>query len=357
MKKWADYLFVIGRPFSPFYSLVMCFRAFLYRRNILKRHQLSVPVVSVGNLTMGGTGKTPMVLHLAKLLDKHGFKPAVVSRGYGGKSREVVDIVSDGETIFLPAKISGDEPRFLAENLAGIPVLIGRKRVEVGRKAIADYGVKTIILDDGFQHLAVERRLDLVLFSGHELIGNGFVFPGGVLRESFAALKRAHAFVITGICEGEDPRADDLVSDLGKRFPGRPVFYAPYQMENIYQIKHKKKYTTGAELPGPLLAFCGLANPKSFRTTLEQNKIIITDFKVFRDHHEYSQEDLQLLFDEACLKGACGLITTEKDGVKLEPIMPAGLNIFILKASLAIREDLDGFVLKKVQTALAMKNI
>ena len=192
--KTNTFYFALGRPFSPIYSLAMRLRETLYRRGVLQSFRLSVPVISVGNLTMGGSGKTPMVQYLARLLQRHGFHPAVISRGYGGTANAKVNTVSDGSSVLLDAATAGDEPRFLAETLPGVPVLTGIVRRMPAQRAV-EMGADVLLLDDGFQHLQIVRDVNLVLFNTDRLAGNSRVFPGGDLREPVIALHqigRAH---------------------------------------------------------------------------------------------------------------------------------------------------------------------
>ena len=159
-----DFYYSLGRPFSPLYSAAMRLREKLYQKNIFKSTAFDVPVISVGNLTLGGTGKTPMVQFLARLLLDNGFRPAIISRGYGGATKERINIVSDGKEIFLDASYVGDEPRMLAESLPGVPVLTGIVRKLPAAEAVR-MGANVLLLDDGFQHMAIRRDLDIVLFN------------------------------------------------------------------------------------------------------------------------------------------------------------------------------------------------
>ena len=174
--------FMLGRPLAPLYSLAMLARAQGYRRGLFASHKMPVPVISVGNLLMGGTGKTPLVQYLAQLLQNEGWKPAIISRGYGGRAKDRVNVVSNGQQVLLDAVQAGDEPLLLAESLPGVPVLTGIVRHLPAREAIA-MGADVLVLDDGFQHLAVQRDVNLVLFNADRLAGNSRVFPGGELRE------------------------------------------------------------------------------------------------------------------------------------------------------------------------------
>lgn len=341
-----DDLFCIGRPLAPLYGLAMRARAALYKSGVLACHRLPVPVISVGNLTMGGTGKTPMVLHLARLLAGAGRRVAVVSRGYGGRAKGPVNVVSDGKVLYLPAEMAGDEPRLLAENLGGVPVLTGVRRAVVGAAAIANLGADIILLDDGFQHLAVHRDLDLVLFSASGLLGNGRVFPGGPLREPFAALARAHAFVITGVDTTTNSRVLEFQSLLQREFPGKPVFMAGYRGAGIMRLTAAGAVAAMPRETGRLFAFCGLAKPDAFQGSLLGAGLDIAGFQVFPDHHPYTPRDLTVLAQKALAAGATGLITTEKDAVKLTGALSSPMPLSFLKVTMDVAEGFDRFVLK-----------
>lgn len=192
-------IYPLGRPFSPVYALVMRIRAACYAKGLLRRYRPPVPVISIGNLTMGGTGKTPAVISVCLSLQQWGYRPAVISRGYGGRPAAPVNIVSDGTTFFLPAGICGDEPRLLAEALPGVVVITAKKRSLGAQAAIKKYQCNILVLDDGFQHLAMARDLDIVLLAKDAPLGNGRVFPGGPLRESHSALARANLLVVTSL--------------------------------------------------------------------------------------------------------------------------------------------------------------
>ncbi len=164
MLKKLNILFTLGRPFSPLYGAAMQAREKLYRSGTLKSHSLPVPVISIGNLVLGGTGKTPTVHYVAKLLKKAGMSPAIISRGYGGSANNPVNIVSDGHKLLLSPEVAGDEPYMLAQMLPQLPVITGSKRINPCTCAIEKFGANILILDDGFQHMAVSRDINLVLF-------------------------------------------------------------------------------------------------------------------------------------------------------------------------------------------------
>jgi len=344
MKQLFAILFLIGRLFSPLYSLVMVLRAYLYRENILlKSQRLSVPVFSVGNLTLGGTGKTPMVRYVTRLSLDRGLRPAIVSRGYGGKAAGKVNIVSDGAKMLLSPDMAGDEPFMLAEALPGVPVLTGPERVRVARHAIREFGVNCIVMDDGFQHLAVRRDLDLVLFSARTLLGNGRVFPGGPLREPVSALGRAHGFVITGVDSGNRTKVEDFQRWLQGAFPGKPVFAGEYLPTGIWHSRQDKTCTLAEARKMMVFAFAGIANPDSFRQTLRQEGFSLAGFKEFKDHYAYTAQDVAALVATALAQGAQALIATEKDFVKLRPFF-GEFPILALTIELRMDQSFDQFL-------------
>lgn len=336
MKIDKEMAFRLGRPLSPLYGALMKLRAAAYRHGWLASAKLPVPVVSVGNLTMGGTGKTPLVMALARLLLASGRRPAVVSRGYGGAAKEAVNLVSDGRHLLLDAATAGDEPRLLAEALPGVVVATGVRRSRVAHFVSTELGVDFIILDDGFQHLGVRRDLDLVLFKGPDYLGNGRVFPGGDLREPVTALARAQAFVLTGSSPDGMEGEGDFRHWLEERFPGRPVFSADYQAGELQPGNARAQAAPGAR--GKLLAFCGLARPETFRQMLVGQGHELVGFRAFPDHHPYSPGDLRELGREAEKSGAAALVTTAKDLVKLRRL-DCPWPLYILPVELRLPES------------------
>ena len=311
--------FTLGRPFSPLYSLAMRARELCYQRGFFATHHMGAPVISVGNLLMGGTGKTPLVQYLARSLSQSGWKPAIISRGYGGEAQNRINIVSDGEKLLLEANQAGDEPRFLAETLPGIPVLTGVVRRLPARRAL-DMGANLLLLDDGFQHLPIKRDVDLVLFNADKLAGNSRVFPGGELREPISALFRATAFILTAVTRRNKERAELFAELLQKKFPGRPVYLLSYNPSAAVQLgpDDTRQVMSLHDLPqGPAFAFCGIARPEVFFQTLRQQGVdTVKDFPL-RDHQPYSQRLISTLINQAQSCNAHYCITTEKDLVKL----------------------------------------
>ncbi|MCF8070373.1 MAG: tetraacyldisaccharide 4'-kinase [Desulfobacterales bacterium] len=339
-------LYFMGRPFSPLYSAIMKAREAMYSRGIKRSHKLDIPVISVGNLTMGGTGKTPVVALLASLLQQEGFKPAIISRGYGGTAGNKVNVVSDGKEIFLEAKDAGDEPCFLAKRLPGIPVLTGIVRILPCRHAAKQLGCNVLILDDGFQHLAVKRDLDLVLFSAAALAGNSRVFPGGDLREPISALKRCHAFIITGVTDSLRERCVNFRKLLQLRFPDKPVFFTSYQPVGATSLTNDTTQDLST-LPVPLYGFCGIAQPQLFQKILETHNITLSGFMPLKDHQPFTPTLLKKISTQAEKSGAKGLITTEKDLTKLQKDN-FHLPCFALQMEVQAEQDFNSFIEEKM---------
>lgn len=344
MSNRLNLLFSLGRPFSPLYGLAMKVRENCYARGLFRSHSLPVPVISVGNLVLGGTGKTPTVIYLAKLLQARGYRPAIISRGYRGKAKGRTNTVSDGSGILLDPRQAGDEPYMLARSLPGVPVLTGKLRLHPGRWAVEQLHADILILDDGFQHLALKRDIDLALFDGSTLAGNSRVFPGGVLREPVSALQRCSAFVLTGITEHNRQQAGRFGDLLRSRFGAKPVFYSSL---GHYALRNPAGTAATASAHKVFFGFCGIANPKRFKESLRTMGIAQAGFMSLPDHISYSQT----LVDEICARalaaGATHLVTTAKDHVKIERLRLA-LPLEILEIAAQHESAFDEFILKSI---------
>jgi tetraacyldisaccharide 4'-kinase len=314
---------------SLLYAATVRIRASLYRFGIFRHHRLSRPVISVGNLTVGGTGKTPAVISLAAFFKSKGFRPAVLSRGYAGRSSSPVNVVSDGEHVLAGPEQSGDEPSMMAASLPDIPVLTGRKRFLSGMYAIDRLSADVLILDDGFQHLGLERDFEVVLLNADAPFGNGYLIPRGPLRESKQALKRADAIVLTG-AEGASDNTIAWERDLQSLCPDIPVLKAVYHLTGLIKNK-KERYPVEFLNDKRVLAFCGIANPGSFRRSLENAGACIDSFIVFPDHYHYSEKDIQSVCGKADAVKVEMIVTTEKDGVKLTGYPDFFQHIFLLR--------------------------
>jgi tetraacyldisaccharide 4'-kinase len=344
MSNLLNTMFFFGRPFSPLYSALMRIRSRMYRNGLLKSVRLRVPVISIGNLTMGGTGKTPLVRYIAEILQKNGYVPAIISRGYGGKANCRINVVSDGTSLLLDARQAGDEPRLLAESLPGIPVVTGRLRMYPCLYAIENFGADILLLDDGFQHMAVVRDLDLVLFNASTPAADLRVFPGGLLREPLSALSRADAFILTGSKGLMTTDAGEIADFLRAHFSETPI------IPSMYTPSSCRLHGTAfpwESLPVPLYGFCGIAEPSRFLHTLNSCDLQLNGFTALKDHEPYSIETITKITRSAQTSGAKGLITTEKDRVKLSSCS-FPLPLFDLSMTVRMPDGFTDFLLRRI---------
>jgi tetraacyldisaccharide 4'-kinase len=300
-------------PFAMLYGAITRSRLSLYRRGMLKPAKLGAPVISIGNLTMGGTGKTPLVGYVCRLAAASGRKPCVLTRGYARENPSRRVLVSDGTNVIAGEREAGDEPYLLAQNLQGIAAVVSdANRVAAGEWAIRQLGCNVFVLDDGFQHLQLERDLNILTVDATNAWGNGKLLPRGILREPVEGLRRADCVVITRADQCETVNA--LISEIKSLAPTVPVFTS--------RMKYKalRSLATGEvieKVPTPVTAFSAIGNAGSFRRQLEAAGIEATEFVQFRDHHRYSQADIDSLIEKARTARAECLITTAKDAVKL----------------------------------------
>ncbi len=313
-----------------------------------KRKSLPGFVVSIGNLTTGGTGKTPAVHMLAEWACAQGFRVAVLSRGYGGRHRKGVLEVSDGETVFAGPEDAGDEPFLLAKKLRGIPVLTAKDRYSAGLLARRKHDSNFFILDDGFQHLTLKRDLDMVLLDAATPFGNGHLLPRGPLREPKSHLKRADAFIIT---RSHGPTGDgEIMAFCRKKFPHKPLFRSAHQPKTVV-FPHSGKIFSSEHLKGMgVVAFAGIARPDVFKRTLTELGAEIRLFRRFRDHHTFTNQDILDLVRQKEALGADCLITTEKDWVRVERFVPHVSDMAYLTITFTLSPAPDAF-LQMVKTA------
>ncbi len=309
-----------------------------YRWGVLPTGRLPCPVISVGNLTLGGTGKTPMVELVVRTLQELGAVPAVLSRGYGRTTRGV-QVVADGTGVRAEARTGGDEPRLLAERLPGVPVVVGENRYEAGRIAVERGGVTALVLDDGFQHRTLAKDLEILVVSGRAPWGNARVFPRGTLREPLSAIGRAQAVVVT------NPVAPETIAEVTavvrRHHPTAPVLAARYELEEASEPLRGRRVPV-AELAGRrLLAFAGLGSPEGFAHTVDATGIRRVGFVEFPDHHWFTPADVAELARDARAAGAQGLVTTEKDWVRMREVAPPPLPIWVLPVRLVIETRLE----------------
>lgn len=320
-------------PPALVYRGLIGFRSLLYDRRILPIHHLPCPVISIGNITVGGTGKTPTVITIAKLLAASGWRPAVLSRGYGGHAKSPVNIVSDGEKLLLPPAEAGDEPVLMARKLPGIPVLAGPERHLTGQAAIDRFGTNVLILDDAFQHRQLHRDFDIVLLDGRYPLGNGSILPAGPLREPADALRRADCLLFTG----ETTRTEDPWCTWKAWIPDKiPYYTGEHRPQKLIHAASENAYSLDRLREKRICAFAGIARPEAFRRSIETLGGNLTSFLAFPDHHGYTEKDIYAIGETAKKDQADFIVTTEKDGVKLDRYPDLKEQIYLLQISMAI---------------------
>jgi tetraacyldisaccharide 4'-kinase len=320
------------------YRMALRVRDLAYRGGILRTGRLPCPVVSVGNLTLGGSGKTPTVELAVRTLRELGAAPAVISRGYGRQSRGV-RVVADRDGVRADARTAGDEPRLLAERLPGVVVVVGENRHEAGRVAVEAHGATALVLDDGFQHRTLAKDLEILVVQAGAPWGNARVFPRGMLREPLAGLARADAVLVTNPA---DAGRVEAVAATVRRFNGRaPVLAASYQHEEAIETRSGRRAPV-TELAGRrLMAFAGLGSPQGFADTLDAAGVRRAGLAEFPDHHWFTAADVRELVRDAHAAGAEGLVTTEKDWMRLRDLPPPPLPLWVLPVRLVLERGHD----------------
>lgn len=288
----------------------------LYDRGWLRPRRLPCPAVSFGNLTVGGTGKTPITLHCARALRDAGLAVGVVSRGYGRRGGRGALLVSDGRAILADARSAGDEPCLIARGAPGVRVAVGADRERAARLLLEPAPPDVLLLDDAFQHRSVARDLDVLLVDGVEPFGNGKILPFGPMREPAAAVARAGALVVTRGDGGCPAALRDL---LERHHPNVPLFHARLAPGRF--VPPRGEPVAAARLAGAAaLAFSGIARPDRFEADLESIGLRLVARRRFPDHHLYTPGDLDTLAAETRRSGAEVVVTTEKDLVRLGPL-------------------------------------
>lgn len=300
------------------YGLLQAGRVRAYQKGVMVRSwQADCPVVAVGNLTTGGTGKTPMVAWLGRFFLKRNIRLAIVSRGYKQQSRAPITLVADPDGRILGAPEAADEAVLLAHELPGATILTGANRRRLIHHATQYLGCRLILMDDAFQHVQVRRDLDLLLLDAHNPLGNGRVLPGGLLRESPPAMARAHAILVTRAVKEEDRVA--TTSMIHHFAPGMPTAHCYHEPLHWIRVSDGQILPLDALKDQQMVAFCGIAHPESFRTTLRDLQVSLVDFTSYPDHHVVTASEMRQLEMVALTHGATGLVTTQKDWVKIPP--------------------------------------
>ena len=347
-------LFTISRV----YRRVVQFRHWLYDKGVYRRNPLGCLVVSIGNLTCGGTGKTPVVEVFAKSLTRNGRKVAILSRGYKSKDRTFLQkllmlnkskknevpprIVSDGESLLLNSSMAGDEPYMLASNLKDVIVLVDKDRVKSGRYAIAEYGVDTLILDDGFQYLPLKSHINIVLVDSTLPFHNHHVLPRGLLREPIKNIRKADYIFLTKSNGGNQIR--HLKKFLEHHNRHAEIIECTHREQYLEEVFNKENRQPLSMLKDMKIAsISAIANPKSFEDKLTNLGADLVYTKSYADHHAYTQQEVINFLNKAKEAGASIILTTEKDAVRFPRLVRIDIPVYFLRVEIDILSGYESF--------------
>ncbi len=308
-----------------------------YGRGWLKSRRLDRPVISIGNLSVGGTGKTPLVIRVAQILIARGLKPCILTRGYGRANNSDLMVIAPGAERRPNAREAGDEPTMLAGALPTVPVLISSDRTRAGILAEERFRVDAHILDDGFQHLALERDLDIVLIDVTQEFCAGAVLPAGRLREPPSAVTRADVVLLTRTELGDPAPVEAEVRAIN---PHARIFHCSTALAGFVNPFDGRKVPPSDILGKPVMAFCGIGNPRAFISDLRQWGVKVVGELSFPDHHFYSLQDVRRILSRFRQIGAEALVTTRKDALRLpaSPELRSGERIVVCEVRLEIKE-------------------
>jgi len=333
---------------SQFYFLAIKGRWLFYRFKLVPQTRMPCTVISVGNITWGGTGKTPAVIVLSKLIREMGKRVAVLSRGYRRSKKKdkknKMSIVSDGKKLLLSSRKAGDEPYLLARNLPDVPIIVGKNRINSGKYAIERFASEVVVLDDGFQYWPLNRDIDIVTIDCLNPYGNGYLIPRGSLREPWSHLSRADIFLLTRVNFVSRDDLQRIIGDLGKVNPRSIILESVHRPKYLQGTFSGEKKSLDFIKGKKVVAFSSIGNPCSFEKTLEDLGAKIVKIFRFPDHHDYQENDLgkiEATYRIDLEKGEVLAVTTEKDGVRLERVISretdrALWEIWVLKIELEI---------------------
>jgi tetraacyldisaccharide 4'-kinase len=341
-----NFLKVILYPFIPVYAFIIWLRNFLFDKNIFKTRSVNAKVFSVGNITFGGSGKTPVTIYLTNLLKVKGYKVGILSRGYGRKSKGYV-LVSDGNKFLTSVDKSGDEIYHTALDCS-VPAAVSENRVKGAERLIGDTGVNTIVLDDAFQHRWIKRDFDLLVIDQRFLVEKSFfinnLLPTGVMREPLSSIKRADAIIINR----KFMEKQDIPNEFNKYFKGKNIFTGYYKAISFFDLKHRTELSLEEFQGQKSLVVSGIATPFSFLNILRQTKVDTQNKLIFKDHKKYTYNDVQRIRQLFYSTNSHSVVTTEKDAVKLTNFSREmdDIDIYYLKIKFSLddEEAFKGFI-------------
>ncbi len=333
--RWYQFLLY---PFSIIYSLIIWIRNKLYDWKIFRSFKIeNCKVISVGNISVGGTGKTPVIKYLTIYLSKLGFKVAILSRGYRRKSNDTV-IVSDGKQLLSDWEDAGDEPYFLAQQLDAIPIVVDADRYKGAQIIQRQFQPDIILLDDGFQHRHLHRDLDIVLVDVSVGFGRGLLVPAGFLREPIGNLKRADLIWFTRV--DQSYKLESVINQVRRYFSG-PTITSEHRAVEIIQANTSNRFHLSFLNQKKVILFSGIANPSSFEKTVFDLAGDVKNHLKFSDHYQYRPIDVKSITDKAREADADIILTTEKDFVRIAALIENITNIFYLTIDIYISSHLD----------------
>lgn len=339
------------KSLSWIFSLLVQLRLLLFKHRIIRASTLGCQVISVGNVTVGGTGKTPIVETFARSLQQKGRKVAILSRGYKSKKTPLWEkilkkeerlprVVSDGKRLLLNSDLAGDEPYMLASNLPEVVVLVDKDRVKAGKYAIKKFGCDTLVLDDGFQYLKLQHRLDIVLVDYTNPFGYSRVLPRGLLREPMRNLKRAGFIFITKCPPEGAPELKAKLRELNKHAEISECRHSTKYLENLYTRERiELRFLSGKKVS----AVSGIAVPEGFEAGLHGLGAEIVHSARYADHHRYTQQEIIETINHAVESGAEMIITTEKDAVRFPLIERCDLPVLFLRVEIEMLSGAEAF--------------
>ncbi|MDR0994625.1 MAG: tetraacyldisaccharide 4'-kinase [Verrucomicrobiota bacterium] len=342
---------------SRLYSFIMNMRLALYEHRILRSETLGCQVISIGNLTVGGTGKTPVVEVFARALQQNGRKVAILSRGYKkaavpfaqklmnlltfkGSERLPPRVVSDSERLLLDSAMGGDEPYMLASNLPKVSVLVDKDRTKSGRYAIQKLDCDTLILDDGFQYLKLKHRVDIVLVDSTNPFDNGYVLPRGLLRESSKHLSRATFIFITKSSGDGSPELRKHIRALNAKAEIAECRHSPQHFTDVFtDVQQPLTFVQGLRVA----AVSGIAAPLGFEESIERLGGTLVYRKRFADHHRYTQQEILDVINTSRDRGADLIVTTEKDAVRFPKVERRDVPVYFLRVAIELLNGEENF--------------
>lgn len=346
----VKFLLAVLKGLSLMFAAIVGIRDFLYRTGLIRRHPLGIQVISIGNVTAGGTGKTPVTEIFARTLSAEGRKVAILSRGYRRKEApwwrrlftQVIDpplVVSDGRHVLLDSATGGDEPYMLASNLPGVAVVVDRNRVKAGRYAIKRLGCNTIILDDGFQYQKLKHSVEVLLVDATNPFGNGNMLPRGILREPARRLKRADIIFLTK-CHGDASAVREEIRRYNSTAEIVECNHTPKMLRDVWS---REEYPLSWLQGKTTCTLSGIASPKGFENSLRRLGARVVWCERYADHHRYDSSEILYALNRTADMGADALVTTEKDAVRFPRLETTPVRCLYLRIAIEILSGAESF--------------